>query len=509
MTATSTLASTKRVGVYARESKDRRGDEHNVADQLVVISAALAARGWAPARTFTDNDLSASNGKPRPAFTAMMRMVDARQLDVIVVRHMDRLVRKVADLESVIIRCERAGVQIVTLAGDLDLATPSGRMVGRMLASVAQHEVELKAERQAMAAKEAAKRGQARKATPRPFGWEDDRVTRRPAEAAAIEWAAGYLIKSGNLSGIAREWAKRELRPAQLPFGPLTKAKAATGGWTRVSIVTILTNPRVAGLAAYLSEADRRALREAGQPRPLHAPVVLDDDGQRVHGKWEPIVDTDTWEAVCRILADPARKPSRKGRSGVRSLLGGLALCACGNVMAANHLDRLGYSQYRCQQSTRDGRPGPHACQKMGPVDDYVTAAVIGRLSRPDAADLITPARPDLRPLRIEQGNKRAALVRLGQDYDDGLITREEWLARRERLNTRLTEIDVALTDAGRDPVLAPFAGGQAAAQVWAGLDRAQRRAVIGTLCEVVISPAGRGARSFDPHTVRVTPRQG
>lgn len=499
MTAVATEASTLRVALYCRESKDHAGDQHNVADQLAVLSAACATRGWDDTRTFTDNDLSASNGKPRPRFNAMMTMVDRRQVNVIMVRHMDRLVRRLADLEDVIARCERAGVQIVTLAGDLDLSSPSGRMVGRMLASVAQHEVELKAERQVSAAEQAAKRGEARKATPRPFGWKPDRITREPEEAAAIEWAASYLIAKGNVSGIAREWTKRGLRPAQ------------SGKWTRSSITSILSNPRVAGYMTRLSVADRKALREAGQPCPPRAPIMLDEDGQPVIGKWEPIVDVETWTAVVRVLADPARKPSRKGRSGVRSLLGGLGLCSCGNVVSANHLDRLGYSAYRCQQASRGDRPGPHASQRMDAIDAYVAGgmlhgepfrgAIVEWLSDPDRADLITPKRPDLRPLRIEQGNREAALIRLGQDYDDDVITREEWLARRSKITKRLDEIKASLAAADDDSVLTPFAGGRAA-EVWAGLDRTQRRAVIRVLCTITIHPAGRGARHFDPDTV-------
>ncbi|HEV3287761.1 MAG TPA: recombinase family protein, partial [Streptosporangiaceae bacterium] len=360
MTATATETSTKRVAEYARESKDSAGDAHNVADQFVLTGAACAARGWDNTRRFTDNDKSATNGKPRPGFNVMMRLVDQRQIDVIVVRHADRLYREPSELEWIIPRCEAAGVTIVTLAGLLDLSTPAGRLVARLLGAVAKHEVELKSERQVMAAEQAAKRGEVRKATPRPFGWEDDRVTKRPAEAAAIEWAANYLIAKGNVSGVGREWARRGLRPAQLPFGPVTRSQAAMGGWNRASITTIMTNPRSAGYVTRLSVADRKALREAGKPRPLHAPIVLDEDGERIKGQWQPILDVETWEAVCRVLSDPARKPSRKGRSGVRSLLGGLALCSCGNVVAASHLARRGYSQYRCQPATRGDRPGPH-----------------------------------------------------------------------------------------------------------------------------------------------------
>jgi hypothetical protein len=40
---------------------------------------------------------------------------------------------------------------------------------------------------------------------------------------------------------------------------------------------------------------------------------------------------------------------------------------------------------------------------------------------------------------------------------------------------------------------------------VWDGLDGARQRAVIDALAEVIINPAGRGARVFDPRTIGIT----
>ncbi len=93
-----------------------------------------------------------------------------------------------------------------------------------------------------------------------------------------------------------REWTKAGVRPAQ----------SESGTWTRQSIRVILMNPRIAGPSVYKGEA-------VGT------------------GNWEPLVSEETWRAAHAILEDPARKPPR----GVRTLLGRLALCPCGNVVAA------------------------------------------------------------------------------------------------------------------------------------------------------------------------------
>src|SRR4051794_41786929 len=77
-----------------------------------------------------------------------MRAVQAGELDVVVAWDPDRLHRSPAELEAFITAVERAGVNVVTVqAGRWDLSTASGKLVARMLGSVARHESDHKSER--------------------------------------------------------------------------------------------------------------------------------------------------------------------------------------------------------------------------------------------------------------------------------------------------------------------------------------------------------------------------
>ena len=86
-------------------------------------------------------------------------MIDSRAVDVVAVWAVDRLVRKLADLEDVIERCENANVRLATVSGDMDLSTDAGRLMGRILASVARGEVERKSARQRRAYQQRAELG--------------------------------------------------------------------------------------------------------------------------------------------------------------------------------------------------------------------------------------------------------------------------------------------------------------------------------------------------------------
>lgn len=76
-----------------------------------------------------------------------------------------------------------------------------------------------------------------------PFGWQPDLMTAEPAEAAAVADACRVLQAGGTVSGVAREWDRRGLRPRRAPFGPLPER-----AWTRVSVRDVLSNPRIAGI---------------------------------------------------------------------------------------------------------------------------------------------------------------------------------------------------------------------------------------------------------------------
>jgi site-specific DNA recombinase len=454
--------------VYTRQSLDRSGDGLAVARQREDCLKLCRDRGWTVAQTVTDNDISASNGKLRPGFVQVLRMVDDRATDVVVVWAVDRLVRKLADLEDVIERCERAGVRLATVSGDIDLSTDSGRLVGRILASVARGEMERKGARQRRANAQAAETGKPTQWAHRPFGYQADKITLVPTEAHAVADACEQLLSGGSLRSIAQQWNAAKLAPPQ-----------GAPQWKGQTVKAVLGNPRVGGLSAYKGEI-------VGA------------------GSWPALVPEPTWRAVRTLLDDPARRPRTRG---VRTLLGGVARCYCG-APAYGTRNSLGAPAYRCRvmSGTRMG-PGStgHVTRLAGVVDDYVTELVIERLSRPDAADLlIDHDRPDVEALRGQARALRARLEELGEEFAAGELPAAQLRRINERIATQLSEIETELADAGRVSVLGGLVGIADARAAWEGLDLDRRRAVIDTLMRITLFSPGRGARVFDPDTVSI-----
>ena len=468
--------------IYVRISLDDKHDAHGVANQMAKLEQRAAERGWTVVYRLSDNDIGVTRkdptkpGKYRPGYEEAMRLVDARMVDAVLCFKWDRFIREPLDLEYLIPRFDKAGVRFAEVEGSIDLGTDSGRLHARIMIAVAKAEQERKAERQKLAFEQAAVNGKRFTGCPRPFGYQDDHVTAHPVEGPAVAEACAALLGGGTISGIRREWTTLGLTPPQ-------GVKRGTSVWNRTSIRTILLNPRIAGLSAY------------------HGEIVGPGD-------WEPLVAEETWRAVRGILQDPARKPPR----GVRTLLGGLALCPCGNVVTGMP-SHTGHHIYRCTPATRNrAYHGGHVARQAGPVEEFIEKLVVARLSRADAADLVTveEAGVDVAALREE-----AAAIR-GESGGDGRPT-GRWAGspgrrcsrppRRARPGWRRSAL--SWTGAARENVLAPLVAAENAAAVWEGLDISRKRSVIKTLMTVTLYSPGRGARrAFDPATVQVAWKQ-
>lgn len=458
-----------RAAVYLRQSQDRSGEALGIDRQRNEVQRLIDARGWTVAAEFVDNDVSALSRKPRPQFSAMMARVDAGEFDVIVARHMDRLLRRLSELESTLERCQSANVAIVTATDGVDTSTDGGRLVARILSSVAQGEVERKGARQRSAAVQAAKQGRWVGGR-RPFGYEKDGVTIREEEATLIKQAYVDVLAGESLSEVARRWNASGITPAQ-----------SEKSWYRGTVKDVLTNPRHAGLRRYRTPEERAKIRQNPE---------LGIVGK---AEWPAIVDETTWRAAVRVLTDPTR---HTGPTGAKGLLTGVALCGvCGQTVHRGGAAGR-YPMYRCVS-------GRHVSRSAEPVDDYVMAVAVDRLQQPDAASLWAAELPNADELMAEADKLRRERDGIDQDRAEGIIDRVRWRTMNERITGRLGDIEAKLAAAGSSSPLSIVAS-EHVEEAWAGLSIAQRRNIIAALMTPVLHLPGRGTRTFRPETVEI-----
>lgn len=436
--------------IYARQSLDRTGQALAVSRQLALCRAFAAERGWEVTREYVDNDVSATAHTRRPGFEALL----ADQPRRVVVWHVDRLVRLTRDLERVIE--VGSDVHAVT-AGHLDLSNPAGRAVARTVTAWATYEGEQKAERQRASNDQRAMAGRP-SAGRRCYGYTSDGLDVVEAEAVHVRLAVDAVLAGASLRSVVRSVNEA---------GALT---TAGNPWKPTEMRRYLTNPRLAGLRVHRGEVVGK-------------------------GIWPPLLSEEDHESVCAVLKDPSRR--RQGRPRAY-LLSGVATCAqCGGRLYGRTEQRGPI--YVCEA-------GSHLGRKIGDIDSYVEAVVVGRLSLPDAVDLFASA-PDaerVSALRAERAAVTDRLDSVAEAFAAGEVDRRQLTTATARLRDRLSALEAELGSLVTVPVLEPLVDAQDVAAAWAALPVESRREVVDLLVEVVVDRAGRGARVFDPDTVSI-----
>ncbi len=459
----------QRAGIYCRISDDRAGQGLGVQRQRDDCYALATSRGWEIVRTFTDNDVSAYSGKPRPGYLQMLDAVRAREVDVVLAWHPDRLHRSPSELEAFIDLVELHGVAVETVqAGRYDLGTPSGRYMARNLGNAARYESEHKSERVCRALEQNASAGKPHGR--RAYGWQrshdPETGSRRdvidPAEAAVVRRIAEQIIAGQSLRGI-------------------TQALNDDG------ICSPTGKPWAKNMVRHV------VLRERNAALRIHHGQIIGE------GAWEPILDRGRWEQVRAVLDDPQRRTSTS--SAAVHLLSGIARCGlCGATMRGS-MNRT-VPSYRCSAKSCVSR-------NRRDLDNLVTAVVLGRLARPDAVGLLaTDHGPERQEAADEARGLRARLDHAADDYADGLLDRRQLERITARLRPQIEAAEARARVVDDSPLLDGLAGNDRAAEVWQTRSLNQRRAVVDLLLDIRIHRAQSGARTFDPELVRIEWRQ-
>jgi DNA invertase Pin-like site-specific DNA recombinase len=131
-----------KIAIYARVSTI----DQNPDLQLAEIREYAGRRGWTVAGEYLDLGVSGSK-ESRPELNRLVKDAHARRFDAVVVWKLDRLGRSLKHLVTMIEDFAAYGVSFVSLRDNLDLSTPTGRLMMHVIGAMAEFERELIRER--------------------------------------------------------------------------------------------------------------------------------------------------------------------------------------------------------------------------------------------------------------------------------------------------------------------------------------------------------------------------
>jgi DNA invertase Pin-like site-specific DNA recombinase len=172
-----------RVALYARVSTSN--GQQDPAMQLWELREYAGRRGWEIVEEYVDEGVSGSKDS-RPALNRMTADACIRRFDAILVWKLDRFGRSLRHLVNALAELEARGVAFISLRDNLDLATPSGRLMFQIIGAMAEFERALIQERVKAGLRNARAKGK-RLGRPRRFVSTSKIVALR---AAGASWRA-------------------------------------------------------------------------------------------------------------------------------------------------------------------------------------------------------------------------------------------------------------------------------------------------------------------------------
>ena len=369
------------------------------------------------------------------------------------------------ELEDVIDLHDIRGIVLATATGEIDLSTPTGRMIARTLGAAARHEAEHKAERQRRERRQQAQAGRPHSSGTRGYGYAPDKVTIIDDEAAIVRETVTRVLAGESLGSIARDLNTRNI-------------PTATGGpWQIPTLKAVLFSARISGRREY------------------HGEIVHE-------ASWPAIITPAVSDQLRALLTRPAAGPA----TARTYLLSGILRCAtCGKGLGGR--PHHGRRRYVCAKAPGNGKCGTVTIM-ADLAETEVRDQVLTALDVPEfLARLMTTV-----TIGTDAEHVTSQLRRIDDRRDElaamwaaGELSRKEWLAARTGLAAEADNLTATLAASEHGRALAEFAAMEGDLwHRWDELTHGARRALVTAVTDHIdVHPTGHTGRRWDPERIR------
>jgi site-specific DNA recombinase len=327
-----------RCAIYTRKSTEEGLDQEfsSLDAQREAAEAFILSQrreGWvAMPERYDDGGFTGANME-RPALQRLLKAVETREVDCVVVYKVDRLSRSLLDFTRILSLFEKSNVSFVAVTQQFNTSTSLGRLTLNILLSFAQFERELIGERTRDKMSAARKKGKWVGGCP-VLGYDVDpagvRLMVNEEEAEQVRGIFALFEETGSAT---RTLAEIDRRGWRLKSWKRKKGEFRTGGRFELnSLRRLLTNILYTGAVRHKGQA------YAGE----HTAILL--PGQ--------------WERVQTLITQRGSFARGRLRNKHKALLSGLLYCECCEarmVYAYSVKNGRKYPYYLCRNAQQKG----------------------------------------------------------------------------------------------------------------------------------------------------------
>jgi site-specific DNA recombinase len=480
--------------IYARVSrvKSKKKNEPSTGGQVAICRLRLADLGLPEGKILIDPGRSAWDPTvKRPAWGELMDRLERGMSGGFIVFDLERFTRQPKDGERMIELAVR-GVGVLDSESEYDLTTPNGKKAFRDAISAAAYYSDRLSTR--------ARRGKRLKAmsgepntTTRPFGFEDDFVTVREAEAEIIRELTRRFLAGESQHALVRDLNARGILSSR------------GNPWTVRSLQLLL-------------------LRERNCGRILYTDTAANVKSIAGHLPGKPIITEDDFGQVCAMYVARRRSEPRSEMY----LCTGIAFCGrpgCGKPLSGHpgaalktYEDGTVRREYRCAPSS-DGKGCAKISVDQRGLDEAAGAIAVAILSDSRHAEAVESVTRELESEAARLDLAIAEAERVAEALADRLGRGELTLARYDIANRPLDE-SIAKLKAEREALgdTAPGTPRQPSREHrqrrWDEADMAERRELLKMALRgrrLVVDPASlkRAERSDVTRRIRIVSAEG
>lgn len=468
-----------RVIIYTRVStREQAENGYSITEQEERLRAYCKAKDWIVVKVLSDPGFSGAKME-RPALQQLIRDVQHKNCDIVLVWKLDRLSRSQKDtlflIEDVFVK---NNVSFVSTNESFDTSTAFGRAMIGILSAFAQLEREQIKERSLLGREARAKDGLWHGGGFEPIGYDYD-----PQRGLIINDYEAMQIREIYRLFLDERWPINRIQRTMAQKYHLLRYSQH---WTNTSVRSVLKTPLYMGLVTF--------------------------QGKTYPGSHEPIISPERFQAAQQRLKEVAWHPDEQNRQKspfqATQILGGITYCgncgaryfAKGNYSGhgANKKYRPYYTCYSRAKTAKSMIRDPGCKNKSWPVVE-LDAAIIAEIkalifdkerfdaissgvaSNENPTDTRSILQTQLESVE-EQIGRLLDLCQRGNMPMDAIVSRLTNLQQqRNNLAERITEIEVV------PPALSPaqaWAILQNASEILDGNDKDEKRKLIHTLID-------------------------